>query len=450
MRKILILLIGILPINLFAVYWITQYNGEVHDISFPDSLHGWAAMGGVGGGIFTNGRLMFTKDGGKSWTDTIIYPGKSKSLNTGLSLTRIAFVDSISGWAGGNWAAHVSNGTATGWLLLSTGDGFGTYGRQAEANSGSHYQSGGVGTMETVVDKLFWAYFEANLKSWDTYINGKAMPFATSIMSICFIDAYRGWVCCEKRLFGTTKGVDSLSLLYNFPMNDIDFIDSLHGWAVGDTGTILYTDNGGTDNVWDTLTSGVTNNLRCVKFIDSLNGWAGGERIIIRTRDGGQTWVTEYSADTTLKICAIDTNYVWALCPADYYNLAGSILRYHPYIGIEENSDFGRRSASGGNADLKIIKDKIFLSVPNNYYTNMEYPAQAVTLLTDIQLTIYDLCGRLKETLYSGTLTKGNYTFTPNIHKSGVYFVTLSTICHSERSEESNIIKQTQKLIILK
>ncbi|MFA5033014.1 MAG: T9SS type A sorting domain-containing protein, partial [bacterium] len=69
-------------------------------------------------------------------------------------------------------------------------------------------------------------------------------------------------------------------------------------------------------------------------------------------------------------------------------------------------------------------------------------------------ITIYDLTGRLKETVYSGTLTKGNYTFTPNIHKSGIYFVRLSTICHSdtERSEgeESNIITETKKLILVK
>ncbi|MDD2891144.1 MAG: T9SS type A sorting domain-containing protein, partial [bacterium] len=79
------------------------------------------------------------------------------------------------------------------------------------------------------------------------------------------------------------------------------------------------------------------------------------------------------------------------------------------------------------NAELKIIKDKIYLSVPNNYYTN-------------ILLTIYDLSGRLQNTLYQGTLSKGNYTFTPNIHKSGIYFVRLNT----------GNFKETKKFILIK
>ncbi|MDD5529521.1 MAG: T9SS type A sorting domain-containing protein [bacterium] len=95
--------------------------------------------------------------------------------------------------------------------------------------------------------------------------------------------------------------------------------------------------------------------------------------------------------------------------------------------GIEENSDSGRRSSSGGNADLKIIKDKIYLSVPNNECTNA-------------LLTIYDLCGRMKEIVYTGVLNKGNYTFTPNIRKSGIYFVRLT----------AGTFKETKKLILIK
>ncbi|MDD2890139.1 MAG: T9SS type A sorting domain-containing protein [bacterium] len=117
-------------------------------------------------------------------------------------------------------------------------------------------------------------------------------------------------------------------------------------------------------------------------------------------------------------------------------------------VGVEEPSQ-GSLKPPLQAVDLKIIKNKICLSVPNDYYPNMEHPASAVTLIT-----IYDLTGRPKETVYEGTLTKGDYTFTPNIQKSGVYFVRLSTICHSdtERSEgeESNIITETKKLILVK
>ncbi|MDD2889849.1 MAG: T9SS type A sorting domain-containing protein [bacterium] len=413
-KKIFIGLMLAVPLNLFATYWTIKYTGTVSDISFPDSLNGWAALGGDGGGIFTKGKVMCTKDGGENWTVKNIYASKSAYLGSGCSTTHVAFVDSNFGWAGGSWSTNetISGYTGSGWYLALTEDGFNTY-SSSRHSVVSHYQGGGITNMETAAGKLFRAYFNSDAKSMDCYINNKWMSSYT--MSICFIDAYRGWVCCEGRLFGTTTGVDSLSPLYNFPMNDIDFIDSLHGWAVGNGGAILYTDKCGVDSIWDTLTSGVTNNLRCVKFVDSLNGWVGGDGIILRTRDGGQNWVTEYSDLVISKICAVDTNYAWALYPYSYYKLGGFVLKYHPYVGVEEPLISDRACLTGRqglqNAELKIIKNKISLSVPNSINTNIK---------------IYDLCGREKETIYSGTLSKGNYTFTPNIHKSGVYFVRLT------------------------
>lgn len=57
-----------------------------------------------------------------------------------------------------------------------------------------------------------------------------------------------------------------------------------------------------------------------------------------------------------------------------------------------------------------------------------------------LTLSLFDLSGRLIQTLHSGTLEKGTYTFTPNIKTKGVYFVTLTTSTH----------KETKKLILMK
>ncbi|MDD5528700.1 MAG: T9SS type A sorting domain-containing protein [bacterium] len=92
--------------------------------------------------------------------------------------------------------------------------------------------------------------------------------------------------------------------------------------------------------------------------------------------------------------------------------------------GVEERTNIKSQYASGG-AKLGIIKNKIYLSVPNSI---------------NAKLTIYDLCGKLKEAVYNGTLTKGNYAFTPNIHKSGIYFVQLT----------AGNFKETKKLILVK
>ncbi|MDD5528764.1 MAG: YCF48-related protein [bacterium] len=428
MKKLLLLLICILPLNLFAVYWTTQYSGTVYDISFPDSLHGWAALGKT---TDYKGRVLSTKDGGKTWTVKNI-----GSVSDTIELTSICFTDSLNGWAGGRWWSENIPGylTCYEWIVMQTKNGFNTYYTKQEGYIPSNVHVwGGVMRMETADDSLFWSYYDYDESYYRAYFSDGKHKYEGEISSICFLDYLHGWVVYSynfspKTLLKTTTGVSNLSFSYSLAtgINDIDFIDTLHGWAVGDTGKILYTNNGGVDSLWDTLTSGVTNKLTCVKFVDSLNGWAGGDGILLRTRDGGQTWVTEYSG-TVSKICAIDTTYAWALS-------GGNILKYHPYVGVEENN----AKHLMPNAELKIIKNKIYLSVPNNPPT-----ADFASLNngeSKVSLTIYDLCGRLKEVIYSGTLNKGAYTFVSHIESNGIYFVNLSTGTHRE----------TQKLILIK
>ncbi|MDD5528767.1 MAG: YCF48-related protein [bacterium] len=414
MRKFCLIIAGLFIFTkLTFAGWVTQYSsGYVYDISFPDSLHGWAALGTT-----TNlkGRVLSTKDGGKIWTEKII----GNTLDT-VKLTNICFADSLKGWAGGSLGSYFSS------KYLNTTNGFNTWAYGVKGCKFSCFQGySSLIEMTLVSGKLFYRYGWTDSGGNTAFIVGNGLYCEMSGLStaMCFTDLLHGWAIFSyyggTRLFyRTVSGVKDLSFLYTFQniINDIDFVDSLHGWAVGDTGKILYTDNGGNDSIWEPLTSGVTNNLTCVKFVDQLNGWAGGNGVILRTRNSGTTWEVEATtSDTVTKICAIDTTYAWALA-------SGKIMKYQPYVGVEEKLNIKNQ-----NAKMEIIKDKICLSVPNNEYTN-------------IRLTIYDLCGRLQSTVYSGTLTKGNYTFTPNIKTNGIYFVTLTT----------GNIKTTKKLILMK
>ncbi|MBK9099161.1 MAG: T9SS type A sorting domain-containing protein [bacterium] len=70
----------------------------------------------------------------------------------------------------------------------------------------------------------------------------------------------------------------------------LDFTDSLNGTAVGGTGIIIRTTNGGDD--WLTQISGTTNDLLGVSFIDEYNGFAVGTYgTILKTTNGGQNWL---------------------------------------------------------------------------------------------------------------------------------------------------------------
>lgn len=71
---------------------------------------------------------------------------------------------------------------------------------------------------------------------------------------------------------------------------DIDFVDSNHGWAVGQDGAIISTSDGG--DTWQTQDSGFEITIRSVDFTDTQTGWAVGHLgLILHTTDGGQTWV---------------------------------------------------------------------------------------------------------------------------------------------------------------
>jgi hypothetical protein len=100
-------------------------------------------------------------------------------------------------------------------------------------------------------------------------------------------------------------------------------------------------------------------------------------------------------------------------------------LGYHygTPIGIEEK----QLPVVSGKwpVNIKTRKDKIYLEV-----------AKAM----EVNVKIYDLCGRFKEVVYQGTLSKGDYTFTSNVKKSGVYFVRLN----------AGTLKETKKLILMK
>ncbi|MDH3267924.1 MAG: YCF48-related protein [Ignavibacteria bacterium] len=96
-------------------------------------------------------------------------------------------------------------------------------------------------------------------------------------------------------------------------LESVNFYDANNGWAVGESGTILNTTDGG--NIWNVQLSPTTDDLRSVQFVDTSNGWStgwGSGGKLLRTNDGGQNW-TDIS-DTLSIVCSyfIDNNTGWA------------------------------------------------------------------------------------------------------------------------------------------
>ncbi|MCP4629786.1 MAG: hypothetical protein GY850_40705, partial [bacterium] len=73
----------------------------------------------------------------------------------------------------------------------------------------------------------------------------------------------------------------------------VSAVDTMHVWAVGRAGTILFYD--GTD--WTAQTSGTTHTLRAVLAVDAAHVWAVGEGGTILFYDGTD-WTAQTSGTT--------------------------------------------------------------------------------------------------------------------------------------------------------
>ncbi len=86
----------------------------------------------------------------------------------------------------------------------------------------------------------------------------------------------------------------------------LSFLDPLHGWAAGDSGTILVTTDGGT--LWTPQTCPVDFPIVDLQMIDATRGWALAQEFpapplweygstLLRTTDGGASWFVQSTFD---------------------------------------------------------------------------------------------------------------------------------------------------------
>jgi photosystem II stability/assembly factor-like uncharacterized protein len=140
-------------------------------------------------------------------------------------------------------------------------------------------------------------------------------------------------------------------------LNSIKFISDEIGWAVGDYGTIIRTMDGGA--TWIQQFSGTTENLKDVYFITSSTGIiVGTYGLILRTSDGGTTW--------TSKSLPSITNNLWGIAFIDVNNglISGSqILLATTDSGLTWNVKWSTVSLL---IDIAMIDPNIWIAVGSN------------------------------------------------------------------------------------
>ncbi|TWT78255.1 Ycf48-like protein precursor [Posidoniimonas polymericola] len=133
-----------------------------------------------------------------------------------------------------------------------------------------------------------------------------------ALRGVFFLDAQRGWAVGDHGvILGTEDGGRSWgrqATPVECPLSGVVFVDRRYGWAVGGVttpfthtshGVLLHTDNGG--YTWNVLPDPLLPRLRGVRFFSRTHGVAYGESShaspsgVFETRDGGRHWEALHS-----------------------------------------------------------------------------------------------------------------------------------------------------------
>jgi photosystem II stability/assembly factor-like uncharacterized protein len=145
------------------------------------------------------------------------------------------------------------------------------------------------------------------------------LPMSTTLNDVCFVDSLRGWAVggysqevplAAGTILATTDGGQTWTsepVADNVDFYAVDFVDAQHGWAAGVgpnwQGVVYATNDGGATWLlrWADLVD--WRQLSDITFVDPLHGWAlassaWGSSVVgevLATSDGGRTWRTQWA-----------------------------------------------------------------------------------------------------------------------------------------------------------
>ncbi len=398
-------------------------NSTLKDISMNSSNYGWS--------VGQNGTVLKTINGGDLWTIKtiggenyswykVIQPDATTILVLGTLWNGYDYSGAI-GFSyneGDNWEiisypelGGILNGVFVsqdiGWILgwkgfnrylWKTTDGGITWTEQLADTNGLYlasidFISPDCGWVTAGASGLIFKTFTGG-SQWDTLFVD--IPYSR-LQDICFPSESNGW------------GVGGIEV----------FEDGLTGPAGGE-GYIYHSSDGGES--WVLQDSIKRDAFTAVDFMDNLHGWAVGYRgLFAQTDDGGQTWVYTYTGTQSsfYDVQFISDSEGW---------IAGSqgAILYTQSGGVPPNS----------------LPENQNQAIPTQYELSSPFPnpfnSQVCILFTlpqqvHVNLIIFNLLGQRVAVLANHSVPKGTFEFYwdgTNLHHqvlaSGVYFVQMS------------------------
>ena len=236
-------------VQLAGAQWVLQPRATIANlvqVKFVDRNNGWIVgqyYGKSGINVYpaNTSTVLRTTNAGASWTEKVL---------TNQLLYSISFPSRSVGWAVGT----VPSGKG---LMCKTTDG-GTTWNVVDSSAG---------------DKFYCVQFLDESNGW-----------------------IGGWNDTAGIVARTTNGGLTWHTRYDksLDVNELTFLDPMHGWDVGENGKIYKTSDGGSNWVEAYQAPGYSSPLRRIRFADPLHGCAAGgisgTETKVWTTDGGVNW----------------------------------------------------------------------------------------------------------------------------------------------------------------
>ncbi len=378
-----------LPIRAYAepvkTDWLCQENAagnNLYKIFFTNENDGYA--------VGDSGLILRTTNGGINWS--------SKSCGSSNNLLSIFFIDESTGWTVGD-KGKIFQTTDRGetWSPQSS-DSSSRLGEVYFTDENNGYAAGEFGKI---------------LKTTNGGIDWSTLPRESSanLNTVYFINQDVGFAAGQiGTILKTINGGKSWNFEYSGTknsINSISFIDSSAGWAAADNGTILKTTDVGEN--WIPQPSPTVFNLNSVWFCDKDTGWIAGDNgTILRTTNAGISWSYQNSGTKNILYSIFFTRQNKGFAAGG----AGTILK----------------KIGGGAVSVEDRKSPyrnfiLYQNYPNpfNPITNIKY---SISQTQYVSIKIYDILGRVIQTLVNEEKMPGEYTimFNGNNYPSGIYF----------------------------
>lgn len=311
-------------------------------VSFTDANIGW---------ILSNYSILRTTDGGMHWVEQVPLPDSACDENP--LLVGMSFVDSDYGWVA-YWCLR--EGFRLGSLLYTT-DGGQTWSEQySSTDPNSSFETvffvnrdRGWLAEETRDGETVIMYTTDGGATWSEQYRGSYMGrYPNDMMHFYFVNGENGWLILRffrNRILHTTNGGTTWYEEQIPELSNIDaasFVNPNEGWAFGTEsetgygGVLVHTNDGGQhwqkmdyETKWNPNTlpecMGAFASLTSMTFIDESHGWVCGYNgEIFYTVDGGSTWIHQETGTHAIlwSIEFVNSDSGWAV------GSDGEILHY--------------------------------------------------------------------------------------------------------------------------